>query len=100
MGEKISNIIKQFKLSCGKVRTGFRSFHVKNSLFSATIEQFLQHSFVMVVVSDQNIQSAATMANLWAARRHSVLFQRVMLSLVLICNAEVGIKFLARFWHW
>lgn len=68
--EKISNIIKQFKLSCGKVRTGFRSFHVKNSLFSATIEQFLQHSFVMVVVSDQKIQSAATMANLWAARRH------------------------------
>jgi len=68
--EKISNIVKQFKLSCGKVKTSFRSFQVKNSLFSATIEPFLQHSFVMVVVSDPNIHSAATAANLWAARSH------------------------------
>jgi len=66
--EKISNIVKQFKLSCAKVKTSFRSFQVKNSLFSATIEPFLQHSFVMVVVSDPNVHSAATSANLWAAR--------------------------------
>mmetsp|Transcript_119566 Transcript_119566/g.235043 ORF Transcript_119566/g.235043 Transcript_119566/m.235043 type:complete len:325 (+) Transcript_119566:95-1069(+) len=68
--EKISNIVKQFKLSCGKVKTSFRSFQVKNSLFSATIEPFLQHSFVMVVVSDPQIHGAATSANLWAARSH------------------------------
>jgi len=68
--EKISNIVKQFKLSCGKVKTSFRSFHVKNSLFSATIEPFLQHSFVMIVVSDPKIKQAATAANLWAARSH------------------------------
>merc|ERR1719375_1851442 len=68
--EKISNIVKQFKLSCGKVRTSFRSFQVKNSLFSATIEPFLQHSFVMVVVSDPAVNGAATSANLWAARNH------------------------------
>merc|ERR1712039_430450 len=68
--EKISNIVKQFKLSCGKVKTSFRSFQVKNSLFSATIEPFLQHSFVMVVVSDPAVHGAATSANLWAARSH------------------------------
>jgi len=68
--EKISNIVKQFKLSCGKVKTSFRSFQVKNSLFSAVIEPFLHHSFVMVVVSDQNVPAAATAANLWAARSH------------------------------
>lgn len=68
--EKISNIVKQFKLSCAKVKTNFRSFHVKNSLFSATIEPFLQHSFIMVVVSDPNIHGAVTSANLWAARNH------------------------------
>merc|ERR1712032_558323 len=68
--EKISNIVKQFKLSCGKVKTSFRSFQVKNSLFSATIEPFLQHSFVMVVVSDPHIHGAATATNLWAARSH------------------------------
>mmetsp|Transcript_97847 Transcript_97847/g.174270 ORF Transcript_97847/g.174270 Transcript_97847/m.174270 type:complete len:322 (-) Transcript_97847:54-1019(-) len=68
--EKISNIVKQFKLSCGKVKTSFRSFQVKNALFSAIIEPFLQHSFVMVVVSDPQIHAAATSANLWAARSH------------------------------
>merc|ERR1712032_1240170 len=68
--EKISNIVKQFKLSCGKVKTSFRSFQVKNSLFAATIEPFLQHSFVMIVVSDPKINQAATAANLWAARSH------------------------------
>jgi len=68
--EKISNIVKQFKLSCNKVRTNFRSFQVKNSKFTATIEPFLQHSFVMVIVSDPSIHAAATSANLWAARSH------------------------------
>jgi len=68
--EKISNIVKQFKLSCGKVKTSFQKFEVKNSLFSATIEPFLQHSFVMVVVSDPHIHGAATATNLWAARSH------------------------------
>eukprot|EP00927_Polykrikos_kofoidii_P047875 TRINITY_DN4215_c0_g1_i2.p1 TRINITY_DN4215_c0_g1~~TRINITY_DN4215_c0_g1_i2.p1 ORF type:complete len:324 (+),score=60.41 TRINITY_DN4215_c0_g1_i2:63-1034(+) len=69
--EKISNIVKQFKLSCDKVvKTNFRSLHVKNSLFSATIEPFLEHSFVMIVVTDPKIQPAATSVNLWAARTH------------------------------
>lgn len=68
--EKISNIVKQFKLSCGKMKTSFRSFQVKNALFSATIEPFLQHSFVMVVTSDPKMHAAATAANLWAARSH------------------------------
>jgi Ras-related GTP-binding protein A/B len=68
--EKISNIVKQFKLGCGKVKTSFRSFQVNTSSFSATIEPFLQHSFVMVVVSDPQVHVAATAANLWAARGH------------------------------
>merc|ERR1711862_843278 len=67
--EKISNIVKQFKLSCGKVRTKFASFHIKNSQFSATIEQFLQHSYIMVVVSDPEIHEAATALNICAARQ-------------------------------
>merc|ERR1712217_917776 len=74
--EKISNIVKQFKLSCGKVRTSFRSFHVKNSLFSATIEPFLEHSFVMVVVSDPAVHAAATAANLQAARDHFSILKK------------------------
>jgi Ras-related GTP-binding protein A/B len=68
--EKISNIVKQFKLSCGKAKTSFQSFQVKTSTFTAFIEPFLSHSFVMVVVSDPDVLAAATAANLWAARGH------------------------------
>lgn len=68
--EKISNIVKQFKLSCYKVRTSFRAFQIKNSYFTATIEPFLQHSYIMLVISDPSVHAAATSANLEAARAH------------------------------
>lgn len=73
--EKISNIVKQFKLSAGKVKTSFRSFFVKSHHFSVTIEPFMQHSYVMVIVSDPAIHGAATNANLWAARKHFQMLQ-------------------------
>eukprot|EP00929_Paragymnodinium_shiwhaense_P047154 TRINITY_DN23922_c0_g1_i1.p1 TRINITY_DN23922_c0_g1~~TRINITY_DN23922_c0_g1_i1.p1 ORF type:complete len:319 (-),score=97.86 TRINITY_DN23922_c0_g1_i1:159-1115(-) len=66
--EKISNIVKQFKLSAGKAHTNFKSFEVRDSSFNAIIEPFLQHSFIMVVVSDTTIEPAATSANLFSAR--------------------------------
>lgn len=68
--ERISNIAKQFKLSCNKASTMFRTFQIKKSNVTATIEPFLQHSLIMTVVSDPDIQVAATCANLNAAREH------------------------------
>ncbi|CAJ1420984.1 unnamed protein product [Effrenium voratum] len=68
--EKLSNIIKQYKLSCQKAKTNFRNFVVKNDSFRAIIEPFLQHSYVMVVISDLSITPQATSANLWAARAY------------------------------
>lgn len=68
--EKLSNIIKQYKLSCQKAKTNFRNFVVKNDSFRAIIEPFLTHSYIMVVISDLSITSAATSANLWAARAY------------------------------
>lgn len=38
--EKISNIVKQFKLSCGKAQSQFQGMEVKNSRFSAFIDAF------------------------------------------------------------
>jgi len=75
--EKISNIVKQFKLSCAKVKTSFRSFQIKSQQFCATIEPFLPHSFVMVVVSDPSVMSASTSVNLWAARNHLAELNRM-----------------------
>jgi len=66
--EKISNIIKQFKLGCSKSQAQFQSMEVKNSNFSAFIDVFTQNTYIMVIMSDQAIQSAATLINISLAR--------------------------------
>merc|ERR1712196_496699 len=59
--EKVSNIIKQFKLSCGKCRANFKNL-------TAFLTSFTTNSFIMVITSDKDIQPAATLANLNNAR--------------------------------
>uniref|UniRef100_A0A2C9K638 Ras-related GTP-binding protein n=1 Tax=Biomphalaria glabrata TaxID=6526 RepID=A0A2C9K638_BIOGL len=68
--EKISNIIKQFKLSCSKIGASFDSMEVRNSQFAAFIELFTPNMVVMVVMSDTSIPSAATQLNIKNARKH------------------------------
>ncbi|GMI16425.1 hypothetical protein TrLO_g12314 [Triparma laevis f. longispina] len=68
--EKISNIVKQFKLSCGKTQAGFQGMEVKNSLFSAFIDAFTENTYIMVIVSDPKIETAATLINIKNAREH------------------------------
>jgi hypothetical protein len=46
--EKISNIIKQFKLSCGKAQSQFHGMQVQNSRFTAYIDQFTANTYIMV----------------------------------------------------
>jgi len=67
--EKISYIIKQFKLSCSKLSTQFRSMQVRNSNFSAYIDEFTPNTYIMVVSYDTSIQSAATLINISIARK-------------------------------
>merc|ERR1712071_320714 len=68
--EKISNIIKQFKLSCSKLAAQFQSMEVRNSNFAAFIDVFTSNTYVMVVTSDSTIPSAATLMNMKNARKH------------------------------
>lgn len=68
--EKVSNIIKQFKLSCSKVAAQFQSMEVRNSKFAAFIDVFTSNTYVMVITSDPKIPSAATLINIRNARRH------------------------------
>lgn len=68
--EKISNIIKQFKLSCSKLAAQFQSMQVSNSNFSAYIDVFTPNTYVMVIISDPVISSAATLINIKNARKH------------------------------
>jgi len=68
--EKISNIIKQFKLSCSKAQAQFSSMEVQNSAFSAYIEGFTPNTYIMVIISDDTIQSATAHMNIGVARKH------------------------------
>jgi len=68
--EKISNIIKQFKLSCSKTQTQFKSMEVMNKNFTAFIDVFTTNTYIMIIISNPRIQPAATMLNVKAARGH------------------------------
>ncbi|KHJ92992.1 Gtr1/RagA G protein region [Oesophagostomum dentatum] len=68
--EKVSNIIKQFKLSCSKMGSQFEYMHVRNSHFAAFIDAFTPNTFIMVVLADGNVSPAATLMNIRSARKH------------------------------
>jgi len=75
--EKISNIIKQFKLSCSKSQAQFQSMEVRNSRFASFIDQFTSNTYIMVIMSDPSIQSAATLINIQNARAHFEKFVQI-----------------------
>jgi hypothetical protein len=68
--EKISNIIKQFKLSCGKAQSQFQGMQVRNSRFRAFIDAFTDNTYIMVIVSNPHVHTAATLLNIQNARQH------------------------------
>jgi len=68
--EKISNIIRQFKLSCSKTQAQFKSLEVKNKNFTAFIDLFTSNTYIMIILSNPKIQSAAVNLNIQVARPH------------------------------
>jgi len=68
--EKISNIIKQFKLSCSKLAAHFDAMEVRNSNFAAFIDVFTPNTYIMVISSDSQIPSEAILINVRNARKH------------------------------
>lgn len=73
--EKISNIVKQFKLSCGKAQSEFQGMEVRNSRFAAFIDAFTANTYIMVIVSNPSVHTAATILNIQNARDH---FEKVI----------------------
>jgi len=68
--EKISNIIKQFKLSCGKSMATFQSMTVSNGRCSAYIDVFTANTYAMVITTDRAIHPAVVHHNLASAKSH------------------------------
>ncbi|CAI2376124.1 unnamed protein product [Moneuplotes crassus] len=66
--EKISNIIKQFKLSCIKTNFQFESMTFKNSYFTAFVEEFTSSTYIMVISSDPDVETEAISFNIKASR--------------------------------
>ena len=60
--EKISNIVKQFKLSCTKLQAQFQCMEVRNSSFAAFIDMFTANTYIMVIISDPSIRKHFTVA--------------------------------------
>jgi Ras-related GTP-binding protein A/B len=68
--EKVSNIIKQFKLSCSKSAAHFSTMQVRNSHYSALIEGFTSTTYAMVITSDPTTQPATILINIEASRAY------------------------------
>jgi len=66
--ENISNIVKNFKLSCRKTSAHFLNMEVRNSQCSVFIDAFTRNTYIMVVLSDPSIQAAVTLANIRNAK--------------------------------
>ena len=71
--EKVSNVIKQFRMSCSKIQSQFQSLQVNQSdqnLSMVTfIEGFTSNTIIMIVVIDDTIQSEAIHLNIRQARK-------------------------------
>jgi len=70
--ERISNIIKQFKLSCSKTQSQLQGMEVRNSQFSAFIDLFTGNTYIMVVMAGDGVRVPTTLTqiNIAAARKH------------------------------
>ena len=71
--ERISNIIKQFKLSCMKTQSQqFQGMEVKNSQFTALIDLFTGNTYIMLVNTGDaaKIPTTLTQLNISAAKKH------------------------------
>lgn len=70
--ERISNIVKQFKISCSKTHAHFQGMEVKNSHFTAHIDTFTGNTYIMVVMAgtERKTSTNVIQINIAAAKKH------------------------------
>jgi len=66
--EKVSNIIKQFKLSCSKAHAHLEKMEIRNSNFSSFVSLLTANTYIMVITADATIQSPMVYININAAK--------------------------------
>lgn len=74
--EKMSNVVKMFKLSCARAAgSSVHSIELHNSDFDAFVYEFTNTTYIMVIVSDPEVKPAVTLMNIGLARPH---FERLL----------------------
>lgn len=71
--ERISNIVKQFKISCFKTNSQFQGMEVRNTHFTAYIDAFTENTYIMLVMtgaSEPKTSTGIIQMNIAAARKH------------------------------
>lgn len=68
--EKISTIVKQFKLSCSKMQSQFVSFELRAARFSAFIDKLTPNTLIMVIMPPNAAENATTLRNIATCRKH------------------------------
>jgi len=67
--ERTSELIKAFKHSCSRVREEFYSLEMELADFTAVLDEMTRNTYVMVVVHDPTIETAAVKMNIRMARQ-------------------------------
>lgn len=68
--ERISTIVKLFKLSCNKIGTEISNMSIQNPNFHAVIDDFTSNTFILLISRNKNIRSAALSLNIDCARTY------------------------------
>ncbi|KAJ7827790.1 hypothetical protein B0H14DRAFT_2367479, partial [Mycena olivaceomarginata] len=67
--ERTSELIKAFKHSCSRVREEFHSLEMELPEFSAVLDEMTKNTYVLIIVQDPTIETAALKLNIRMARR-------------------------------
>ncbi|PWN54236.1 hypothetical protein IE53DRAFT_276381 [Violaceomyces palustris] len=75
--EKISELIKKFKLSCSKLQSTFQGLEIRGPNYTAYIDVLTSNTYIMVIVADPRIQLAAIKLNVQLGRDHFEKLQAI-----------------------
>lgn len=66
--ERISTIVKLFKMSCNRVGSDISNIAIQNPNFEAVIDDFTSNTFILLISRNKHIKSAALTLNIDCAR--------------------------------
>lgn len=66
--EKISHIIKKFKLSCMTAHVKFKSMVIQTKNFTAYLDEFTKATYIMIIINDKKVNLELLKLNVELAR--------------------------------